>query len=77
MMLICFDFAADRFGQFDYGPENERHYNATSPPSYNLSSIQVPITLFYAENDLLANPKVSDYSSTIYFFSFLFFLCFE
>lgn len=61
MTLIYFDFVTDQFGQYDYGDKNLNHYNADSPPLYNLSSIQVPITVFYGVNDLLANPKVSDF----------------
>ncbi|KAL4143880.1 hypothetical protein QTP88_006135 [Uroleucon formosanum] len=47
----------DTFGQYDYGRDmNLRIYNSTEPPTYNLNSIRVPITLIYGENDVLANP---------------------
>lgn len=50
----------DTFGQYDYGRDmNLRIYNSTEPPTYNLNSIRVPITLIYGENDVLANPIVS------------------
>ncbi|XP_025198770.1 lipase 3-like isoform X2 [Melanaphis sacchari] len=46
----------DSFGQYDYGRTlNLRHYNSTEPPTYNLKSIKVPITLIYGENDILAD----------------------
>lgn len=34
-------------------------YNSTTPPEYNLKSIQVPITLMYGANDILADTIVS------------------
>lgn len=52
----------ESFGQFDYGPVlNVRHYNSTEPPTYDLKSINVPITLIYGENDLLADEEVSGF----------------
>jgi len=55
--FVCF---ADTFGQYDYGRAmNLRYYNSTEPPTYDLKSIQVPITLIYGENDILADTTVS------------------
>jgi hypothetical protein len=46
----------DTFGQYDWGRAlNLRHYNSTEPPTYDLKSIRVPITLIYGENDILAD----------------------
>ncbi|XP_015376411.1 PREDICTED: lipase 3-like isoform X1 [Diuraphis noxia] len=46
----------DTFGQYDYGRAlNLRYYNSTEPPTYDLKSIRVPITLIYGENDILAD----------------------
>lgn len=46
----------DTFGQYDYGSAlNLRHYNSTEPPAYDLKSINVPVTLIYGENDILAD----------------------
>ncbi|CAI6367428.1 unnamed protein product [Macrosiphum euphorbiae] len=46
----------DTFGQYDWGRSmNMRHYNSTEPPTYDLKSIRVPITLIYGENDILAD----------------------
>jgi len=50
----------DRFGQYDYGASmNWKKYNSTNPPDYDLKSINVPITLIYGKNDLIADVKVS------------------
>lgn len=40
--------------------ENEVRYGQSTPPQYNVSNIETPIALIYAENDWLAGPKVSD-----------------
>jgi len=54
-----FRLFTDTFGQYDYGHAmNLRHYNSTEPPTYDLKSIRVPITLIYGENDILANTIV-------------------
>ncbi|KAG5670741.1 hypothetical protein PVAND_000983 [Polypedilum vanderplanki] len=43
------------FQNFDYGKEeNERRYGSEHPTQYNLSNVNVPIALFYAQNDWLA-----------------------
>lgn len=58
--IIVLNFIVGSFGQFDYGPVlNLQHYNSTEPPTYNLKSINVPITLIYGKNDILADEKVS------------------
>lgn len=43
---------------YDYGSakENKKHYNQTSPPEYNLNRVNVPIALYWAQNDWLADP---------------------
>lgn len=47
----------DTFSQYDYGSakKNMIHYNSATPPEYDLRSIQVPITLIYGKNDILAD----------------------
>ncbi|KAJ8675728.1 hypothetical protein QAD02_011514 [Eretmocerus hayati] len=46
------------FRHFNYGPqENLRLYNSRVPPKYDLSKIQVPIGLFYGDNDFISVPK--------------------
>lgn len=50
---------SERFQRFDYGSEkNLEVYNSTTPPQFNLSKISVPLSFFYGDNDLLADPKV-------------------
>ena len=54
------EIESGKFRQFDYGREkNLLIYNATEPPDYNLTNIKVPIGLFYADNDWLADSLVS------------------
>lgn len=48
-----------RFLHYDYGAErNTVIYNSEEPPEYDFSKIEVPIALFWGENDFLAQPKV-------------------
>ncbi len=35
-----------------------KRYNSTVPPEYDLSKVQTPVALMYADNDWLADPKV-------------------
>ena len=45
---------------YDYGSENEniRKYNQTTPPILSARDVHLPVSLFAAQNDPLANPKV-------------------
>ncbi|XP_050442988.1 lipase 3-like isoform X2 [Adelges cooleyi] len=44
------------FRKFDYGPTNNlKMYNCTTPPSFKLNTINVPITMMWADNDILAD----------------------
>lgn len=62
MCTFTIDFVADTFGQYDYGPAmNMKYYNTTEPPTYDLKSIHVPITLIYGENDILSDTEVSSF----------------
>lgn len=59
-MYLCSIQITDSFGQFDYGAaSNMRRYNSTVPPTYDLKSIKVPVTLIYGKNDILTDVKVS------------------
>jgi len=70
-----FGFIAETFDQYDYGRAlNMQHYNSTEPPSYNLKSIQVPITLIYGENDILAVPEVRNLKKKIFIVIRVFFV---
>ncbi|KAG5897708.1 hypothetical protein JTB14_007546 [Gonioctena quinquepunctata] len=47
------------FRQYDYGlMENRKTYNSSTPPSYDLSKVTVPVALHFAKNDWLV--AVSD-----------------
>lgn len=46
------------FQQFDFGEErNMKEYNQSTPPSYNLKNVTVPVSLHYSDNDRLAPYK--------------------
>lgn len=70
--ISIFNIIIDNFNQYDYGPEmNLNYYKSTTPPLYNLKSNQVPTTLFYGDNDLISNVKVSylqpHFANTLYY----------
>uniref|UniRef100_A0A182N6M1 Lipase 3 n=1 Tax=Anopheles dirus TaxID=7168 RepID=A0A182N6M1_9DIPT len=47
-----------QFRQFDYGRRNNtERYSHWKPPAYNVSAITAPITIFYARNDWLVDPR--------------------
>lgn len=49
----------NKFRQFDYGPENNmKVYNSSEPPDYDLRKLQVPVTIFWGENDALVGLEV-------------------
>ncbi|XP_073953259.1 lipase 3-like isoform X2 [Choristoneura fumiferana] len=49
--------ASREFRRYDYGPViNEKVYGSEVPPKYELSEVQVPVTLYYSANDWLAHP---------------------
>ena len=47
------------FKAFDWKnkEENQRHYNTDNPPGYKLSSVSVPVFLFWSGYDALATDK--------------------
>lgn len=46
------------FHRFDFGPEgNIQKYGSVLPPVYNLSNIEVPIVIFYSENESFSDVK--------------------
>ncbi|XP_012285753.1 lipase 3 isoform X2 [Orussus abietinus] len=50
------EIQSGEFRQFDYGSStNKRVYNNTTPPSYDLTKINVPVAIYYADNDWLAS----------------------
>ncbi|KAJ8673199.1 hypothetical protein QAD02_004461 [Eretmocerus hayati] len=49
---------SNRFAHFDYGPKvNLDIYGSAIPPDYDISKIQVPVGIFWAENDPVADPR--------------------
>jgi hypothetical protein len=47
----------NRFGKYDFGAAgNMKKYNQSTPPSYDLANIKLPVALFTGGNDLLADP---------------------
>ncbi|XP_011499460.1 PREDICTED: lipase 3-like [Ceratosolen solmsi marchali] len=51
------EIKSGRFQRYDYGTnDNIKMYNRTTPPDYDLSKIQVPIGIFWSQNDWLASP---------------------
>uniref|UniRef100_T1JNX6 Lipase n=1 Tax=Strigamia maritima TaxID=126957 RepID=T1JNX6_STRMM len=43
--------------QYNYGKEmNQKRYNSSMPPAYNLSKISAPVVLFHGANDVAADP---------------------
>lgn len=53
---------------YDFGSKkNQKFYKSKNPPDYNLKNTQVPVALFWAENDWFANPRVRN----VFFLSFL------
>ena len=48
------------FSHFDYGPEdNLQAYGTITPPEYNLKNVRVPVRIYYAQSDTIANPEVT------------------
>lgn len=41
---------------YDYGKDNMAHYNQTDAPLYNITQMKVPVALYYANDDWLADP---------------------
>lgn len=51
-------YRAQNFQMFDHGPEgNMQRYNQTTPPSYDVSKVNVPVLAFTAPEDWLADPR--------------------
>uniref|UniRef100_T1JLA7 Partial AB-hydrolase lipase domain-containing protein n=1 Tax=Strigamia maritima TaxID=126957 RepID=T1JLA7_STRMM len=49
--------AYKRMHKYDYGKMmNQKLYNSSMPPAYNLSEISVPVFIFYGANDAAADP---------------------
>lgn len=51
-------YKSKKFQMYDYGnsKENKKHYGQPTPPRYNASDMTVPVALYWAQNDWLADP---------------------
>jgi lysosomal acid lipase/cholesteryl ester hydrolase len=45
-----------KFTKYDYGKDNMKQYNQTTPPEYDVSNITTPVALLWSLNDALADP---------------------
>ena len=50
---------SNKFQKYDFGSpeENRKHYNQTTPPLYDLSTLMVPVSLFWGGEDWLADKE--------------------
>jgi lysosomal acid lipase/cholesteryl ester hydrolase len=46
---------------YDYGVKNMEKYNQTTAPLYNITNMPIPVALYWADKDWLADPKDVDY----------------
>lgn len=50
--------ASHEFRKFDYGLDiNKKIYGHHQPPQYNMTEVNVPVVLYYSEEDWLAHPR--------------------
>lgn len=62
------EITSGRFQYYDYGTKgNMNMYNRTTPPDYDLSKVNVPVGIFWSENDWLASPVVGLLLYSIHF----------
>ncbi|KAJ0182199.1 hypothetical protein K1T71_001568 [Dendrolimus kikuchii] len=45
---------ANTFRKYDYGSDNINIYGTNEPPAYNITNIDVPVVLYYGDNDWLS-----------------------
>ena len=46
---------------FDYDIENQKYYNQSIPPSYDISNVKVPVALYSGQDDWLTVPDDVEY----------------
>jgi lysosomal acid lipase/cholesteryl ester hydrolase len=51
------EHSAKKFQMYDFGKENQKLYNQTTPPIYNVTKIETPIALYWGGKDYLADPQ--------------------
>ena len=52
-------------------------YNSSEPPDYDLEKVQVPVSVFYAENDVFSAVKVNVINLLFYNFIYNSFIIFN
>lgn len=54
---------SEKFRQFDYYDEekNRAKYGLAEPPEYKIQNVKIPVKIFYAKNDWLADSRVSHF----------------
>ncbi|KAJ7387687.1 hypothetical protein OS493_001027 [Desmophyllum pertusum] len=50
---------SNKFQMYNFGSawKNREHYGQDTPPLYNVSAMTVPVALYWAQNDWLADPQ--------------------
>lgn len=51
------EIKSGKFCQYDHEKDNQKMYNQSTPPEYDLKNVICPIALFYGSNDNLAAPE--------------------
>jgi len=46
-----------KFQMYDFGRKNKERYGQATPPQYDVSQIDTPVYIFWADHDWLAPPK--------------------
>jgi pimeloyl-ACP methyl ester carboxylesterase len=58
------------FSQYDYGlMENMKRYGSSTPPNYNWRNVNVPVLLFWGNNDNIIVPQVINLLDTCTLFN--------
>ena len=54
------EYSSAKFSRYDFGRKNPDHYGpgVTEPPIYDPTTITVPLSLYWSQNDWLADPYV-------------------
>ncbi len=47
------------FHKYDLGDENNDHYGVSYPPEYYPANTNIPVSIYWSQNDWLAVPTVS------------------
>lgn len=50
-----------KFQMFDYLSENQKYYNQSTPPIYDIRNVKTPVALYWGKQDWLADPTDVEY----------------